>query len=130
MKFIVLFLISTIAGFAVFGAFGMVYGMEFGHGFCFAVSAGPLCPEVISAFFSHLNIFQTMFVSVLREIFVLTFFALWCIALCLLPRRNYLHFAFRTRMWQDFLPQFAVAKQEFLSWLAFHDQSPTFIFGA
>lgn len=124
MRFSVLFLMLAVFGFAAFGVLGMTMAMEHGHGFCFAASAGPLCPETISAFISHLTNFQKIFVSILREIFVFAFAAIWCIALFLLPHRNYLRFAFSFRTERIFLLRFAVAKEKFLSWLAFHEQSP------
>lgn len=132
MRFIGLFLIFVIFGFAVFGVLGMMEAMEYGHGFCFAVSRGPLCPEIVSAFISHLTVFQKMFVSVLREVFVLAFAVIWCIARVLLLRHANLRFVFSfcTRIKQNFLSQFAVAKQKFLFWLSFHEQSPSILFGA
>lgn len=124
----------VVFGFAAFGALGMTEAMERGHGFCFAASAGPFCPEAISAFISHLSGFQKLSVSVLQEICMFAFAVLMlCVARRLLRYRAYLRFIFSfpsRRFRKDFLLRFVAAKEKFLSWLTFHEQSPAVFTGA
>lgn len=130
MKYFVTFLLISFVGLAVFGAFGMLTGMQNHDGNCIAADAkGIDCPKqnsLLGYITFHLNaykdfslsILNTNFISLLLISLVLVLLAGLAFSLFLRPSQ----FAFYRNRTANFSP--SLKKRKLIKWLALHENSP------
>ncbi|MBI2039255.1 MAG: hypothetical protein HYT22_03185 [Candidatus Niyogibacteria bacterium] len=127
-----LIVLAGFTGIAIFGFMGMDHAQSGGHGDCIASAALGACQDLTRAdlVFLHISAFQSFSEAVVNGAAGIGWFlALFATALAasivllFLPEhpRNF---------WRQLESGFLRFKEEFLRWLALHENSPSFAGGA